>query len=77
MRPRDERAVPARDLPASGELLDDDEDFREQVAELCHLIALFSESLPRFSPHAIPVDRVRKAIDDIGRMLDHASSHNG
>lgn len=77
VRPRDETAVPARDLPASGDELDGDQDFRKQVEELCALVALFAESLPRFSPHSIPVDRVRKAINDLERMVDHASADLG
>jgi hypothetical protein len=73
VQPRDEIPVSERDLPGGGEP-DGDREFGEQVSELCDLIACFAGSLPRFPRHAIPADRVRRAIHDLERILKHAEA---
>lgn len=74
VQPRDEIPLSESDLPESNAGLDNDHDFRKQLDDLCNLVALFVEPLPRFSPHAIPVDRVGRAIEDLRRILDHAKA---
>ena len=77
VQPLDEGLQRGWEEPAAGSDQDPDAEVFRDLEVICHALAGIADTLSRFSPRAVPTDRVRKAIHDLRRILDHAATASG